>query len=262
MKPPVLSIYSCKRQTLGPVVVFLLAVIVWGAFAGPAASGQTTPRSHRMIVLDPGHGGHDAGATGEGNVHEKDMTLAFARILSDTLKHEYSVRLTRADDYQMAPVQRTALANHLSADLFISLHTGASVLHNPHGMLIAFNDDRFRLLSDDPAGKAGTAHAKGPLPAWRSESSENMDKSLSLAEILKERLLNQDPTLKIDILGMPLIVLQGADCPSLLIEIGYITNPADLQNMQYSTNLAEYAEIIASALEAYFSSHPQAGPAD
>ena len=76
-------------------------------------------RTKKVLVLDPGHGGHDKGAGKPNDIYEKEVALIFARLLSEKLKPAYTVHLTRADEYEIDLMHRTAVANHLEADLFL-----------------------------------------------------------------------------------------------------------------------------------------------
>ena len=78
----------------------------------------------KIVVLDPGHGGHDTGAEGPDNSQEKNVTLKMATALATELKKEYKIEFTRTGDYGLDIPGRTNMANHMQADLFISIHTG------------------------------------------------------------------------------------------------------------------------------------------
>lgn len=253
MKLPVLSIYFYRSRFPECIVITILTVLALTAVVGTGQAGQPAIHARKVIVLDPGHGGHDTGAGSSNDIYEKNVNMAFARILADKLKATYKVRFTRADDYWVDLAHRPAVANNIEADLFLSIHTGACLLHNPGGMLIAYYDSRFWIADRNGPKAVDSPGSKDLLPAWDEESPVHAEKSHYLAELLKKKFLEYDPEINIDIQGMPLLVLQGADLPALLIEIGYLTNPADLQNLQSDTKLAEYADIILTTLDAYFS---------
>ena len=92
----------------------------------------------RIIVIDPGHGGQDFGAKGSDGTLEKTVTLELARLIASQLEPEFKVVLTRTDDYQVELDDRTALANHLKAAIFISIHTGAGFVHSTTGTSIYY----------------------------------------------------------------------------------------------------------------------------
>src|SRR4029079_18015431 len=101
------------------------------AQAPPTLLPSTTPEK-KVIVIDPGHGGSETGATGKDGAFEKDITLAIANKLKALLESNTGVRviLTRTGDQQVGLDDRTALANNNKADLFISIHANSTV----HGM--------------------------------------------------------------------------------------------------------------------------------
>ncbi|MEN8247016.1 MAG: N-acetylmuramoyl-L-alanine amidase [Thermodesulfobacteriota bacterium] len=220
---------------------------------GAGQNEKQPARTKKVVVLDPGHGGHDMGAGKPGDIYEKEVALLFASLLADKLKPAYTVHLTRSDDYQIDLMHRPAVANHLEADLFLSIHTGASTLHNPNGMLLAYYDNQFRLTTPHATTAYDSLKKEDALPSWDEKSAIQVEKSKKLARLLKEKILEYDQEIKIDIQGMPLVVLEGADQPALLIEIGYLTNPADLRKLKNNSVLESYTNTISAALKAYFS---------
>ena len=253
MKMPVFSIYLPTFRFLLIVSVFLLGGLAPADDTGADPMGNPSARMRKVLVLDPGHGGHDVGAGKSKDVFEKDVTLMFAGILAEKLKPAYTVHLTRSDDYALGLMHRPAVANHLEADLFLSIHAGASTLHNPSGMLIAFYDPQFR-LKDPAATPKPVAPQKPPqLTPWDNTALDHKEKSRHIAELVKQKFLAHDRDMKIDILGMPLVVLEGANQPALLIEIAYLSNPADMRKLKDNDVMADYAGIIGAALDVYFS---------
>ena len=246
---PVLSTYLTRFRFLAYLSVTLLTALTLATGAEAGQHENQVARTHNVIVLDPGHGGHDHGAGKPDGIHEKEVALIFARLLAEKFKPAYTVHLTRSDDYEVDLMHRPAVANHLEADLFLSIHTGASTQHNPSGMLIAYYDNQFRRQAMNDKKAQGT-HL---LTSWDTNSLGHLEQNQHLATLLREKILEYDKEIKVDIIGMPIVVLAGADLPALLIEIGYLTNPSDLQKMKSSAILADYAEIISTTLDTYFS---------
>ena len=116
--------------------VLILALL--GHAKHPMAGQSLFEGYKEIIVLDPGHGGHDTGAKGPDQTLEKKVTLELARQIATELEPEYRVVLTRTDDYHVELDNRTAVANHLKANLFISIHTGAGFTHSTSGMAIYY----------------------------------------------------------------------------------------------------------------------------
>jgi N-acetylmuramoyl-L-alanine amidase len=181
------------------------------------------PEQSFRIALDPGHGGGDFGARGPTGLLEKNVCLALARNLALRLESQYQVILTRSDDYQVELQQRDAIANQADADLLISLHTGASFVHATRGMIVYYYADTDR---------GGRANAMDPSIAaddpqqWNLAQKRYQASSLALATALEKRLDEGPDSPGCSLRGAPLTVLEGADMPAVLIEIGHITHPA------------------------------------
>lgn len=252
MKIPVLSTYLARFRFLAYLSVSLLTALTLAIGTGTAQNENQLAHTKKVLVLDPGHGGHDHGAGKPNDIYEKEVALIFSRLLAEKLK-DYTVHLTRADDYQIDLMHRPAVANHLEADLFLSIHTGASTLHNPNGMLIAYYDNQFILPASDTTKTYGGSEKEHLLTPWNRKSFDHIEKSRYLAGLLKKKILKYDQGINVDTIGMPIVVLEGADLPALLIEIGYLTNPSDLQKLNSNAILNDYAEIIRTALDTYFS---------
>ena len=253
MKMPVFSIYLVGLRFHAILLVLILSFVIL-AVETKADQGDILPASaKKVLVLDPGHGGHDRGAGKPDEISEKEVALLFAGLLAEKLKPAYTVHLTRSDDYDVDLMHRPAVANHLEADLFLSIHTGASMRHNRGGMLIAYYDSHMRRQDPNIRPAQPAVQNDNLLAPWDKKALDHREKSRRLAGLLKEKILEYDPEIMVDIQGMPIVVLEGTTQPALLIEIGYLTNPADLRRLQDKDVLAEYTDIFITALAAYFS---------
>jgi N-acetylmuramoyl-L-alanine amidase len=206
----------------------------------------------RIVVLDPGHGGHNTGASGAEKLFEKHVVMEFARTLTEQLKDRYRVLLTRTDDYDVPLEDRIAKANHAQADLFISIHTGGSLLHKVGGISIFYYENPpVKELSPEASlsGSTGPKH----LEPWEYVKPVHIERSRYFAELLKIQLMDDREDLKITLSGAPLVIAAGADMPTLLIEIGTLTNPKDAQSLNNTDILNSYAESILKAIDAFFS---------
>jgi len=237
-----------------------LAMVVSLVFFGHAAQAiarQPLFESFKnIIVIDPGHGGQDFGAKGSDGTLEKTVTLELARLIASELEPEFKVVLTRTDDYQVDLDNRTALANHLKADIFISIHTGASFAHRATGTSIYY----YQNFSKSDSGK------RQPLsPAdqtqiepifWKNVQSSHLSKSRALSRTIDDRL-KRITAIQSRIESSPLAVLQGAAMPAILIEIGYLTNPAEEKNLSDNRFLMDFAEQIRMGIEDFLSRNQQ-----
>jgi N-acetylmuramoyl-L-alanine amidase len=200
--------------------IALLSVAAWPAWA---RTPLLFPEQTSRIALDPGHGGKDTGARGPTGLLEKDACLALARNLALRLESHYRVILTRSDDYQVELRQRTAIANQAGADMLVSLHAGAGYVHASRGFIIYYHADAARAAPKDNMDRR--VPADDPQQ-WGRTQQRHQPASLTLATVLKKRLDRIPDSPGCSIRGAPLAVLEGADMPAVLIEIGHITNPA------------------------------------
>ncbi|MFO7494118.1 MAG: N-acetylmuramoyl-L-alanine amidase, partial [Desulfobacterales bacterium] len=134
------KILSCQYVGAGWGRIPGLAVVLFGGLvlAFGVAGRLSFAVQRPVVVVDPGHGGNDVGVRGGQGVSEKDRMLALALELQKALAPTCRVELTRSGDDQVDLARRTALANHLEASLFVSLHAGGSFLHGPRGATIYF----------------------------------------------------------------------------------------------------------------------------
>jgi N-acetylmuramoyl-L-alanine amidase len=236
-----------------PCVVLIVSLLFIGSAMQQAIAKQTLFEAFKqIIVIDPGHGGQEFGARGPDGTLEKTVTLELARLLADDLGREFKVVLTRTDDYLVDLVNRTSLANHLNADVFISIHTSASFAHSTAGITLFFYQN---FSKSDPGQNQGPSfvdqkHNKPIL--WKNVQSRYLKKSQSLARAIDSRLKNINSSQN-RIEGCPLAVLQGAAMPAVLIEVGYLTNPAEEKKLRDDRFMMDLAEQIRKGIEDFFS---------
>lgn len=195
---------------------------------GPAAAAIHT------IAVDAGHGGDDDGVRGAGGTKEKDLTLAVARRLKAAIESRLGIRvlLTRDEDRSVAVDERTSLANNNKADLFISLHANASLRKGVTGATI-FS----AVFPRDAEEQARASVAPERLPTfggglrdielvpWDLAQFRHLDQSSAFAGILEEQLHNRVPLSPRARDAAPLRVLESANMPAVLIEMGFLSNP-------------------------------------
>jgi N-acetylmuramoyl-L-alanine amidase len=224
-----------------------LVIDLMPAPAPPAASPATpqeppviemqAPGTIRTVVIDPGHGGDDAGTHGPRGAKEKDLTLQVAQKLKATIESRLGLRvlLTREGDENVPYDRRTALANNNKADVFFSLHANASLRPDVRGAQV------LSLSAGDYAGRtAGSPGRSSAVPAlaggtrtieavpWDLAQLPFTGRSTALGSILVRHLTEKGVPLHPKPAGqMPLRVLVGANMPAVLIEMGYLTNAED-----------------------------------
>ena len=209
-----------------------------------------------MIVLDPGHGGRDIGARGADGTLEKAVAMELAQLIAAQLQRDYKVTLTRTDDYHVDLDNRTALANHLNADLFVSLHTGGSFVYGTAGPIVYYyqNASKFSSTRENPT--LGGENKSTPIP-WDRLQDKYREKSRILAGMIRSRLSTVNSIENSRVQGAPLAVLQGAQMPAILIEVGYLTNPAEEKILRNSRFLMNIAAEISKGIEDFLSDTDQ-----
>jgi len=219
----------------------------------PAPQPGTPPAGGlRAIVIDPGHGGDDAGAKGTQGTLEKNVTLSVARRLKGALEARLGVRvlLTREGDQAVPSDQRAALANNNKADLFISLHANASVRPQVSGAEV------FYLAFDDSGSGARPSQGRETLPVvgggsrdiditpWQTAQVGHLEQSLALARAVEGALREHIAMSSRALQQAPLRVLLGANMPAVLVEMGFLTNAPQEQQLQSE----QYQNAVAAAL--------------
>ena len=204
------------------------------------------------MAIDAGHGGDDQGVVGGRGTKEKDLTLAVARRLKTALETRLGIRvlLTRDDDRNVPIDERTATANHNKADLFVSLHANASLRPRTTGAAIfyaAFDKEaedaaRASLGTERlPTFAGGTRDIE--LVLWDLAQTRYVDRSAAFARILEQQLHGRIPLASHAIDRAPLRVLESANMPAVVVEMGYLSN-AD-QERQLTGNDAQNTIVQA-----------------
>ena len=242
-----------KKIHPGPVrILGFLILCFLSSGAIPAVAKQPLFDAYkRIIVLDPGHGGRESGARGADGTAEKAVALKLAELIATELERDYKVILTRTDDYHVGLDHRTALANHLKADIFISLHTGGSFVYSSAGPIVYYYQNSSKRSSSRGANSALPGEGENmPIP-WGRVQNNYTGKSQILARMISSRLKTLKSIKNIRIQGAPLAVLQGAHMPAILIEAGYLTNPAEEKNLRNNRFLTDVAAEISRGIEEF-----------
>lgn len=210
----------------------------------PAVSGQTA-----VIVLDPGHGGNDNGAGRGSALVEKQITLALAQKIAALLPASHRVELTRKSDIQLSPADRAAVANHLQANLMVSLHAAVTPYCSDRTAAIYYHDDERLTIPFSNSFQGHSAVSDIHRPAWAKLQMQHQHQSQNLAATLKKSLDTSEPFDSVTVNGMPLAPLMGADLPAVLLEVGCIFPEVAPNAQQFEHLLNGYAASIANAIE-------------
>ena len=201
---------------------------------------EPTAGTLRTVVIDAGHGGDDSGARGPTGVLEKDVTLALARRLKGALESRIGVRvlLTRDADQAVPLDDRAAVANNSKADLFVSLHANASARQTVSGAQIYFfstdhaaDDGRKPVLPPQTLPTLGGGSRVIEMIPWEMAQLRHLGESALLAGAVEDRCRDRVRMNPHPVLQAPLRVLAGANMPAVVVEVGFLTNPDDEQQI-------------------------------
>ena len=228
-----------------------------------------------LVVIDPGHGGIDNGTRASSGEQEKNLVLDFSLMLRDKIEKtgKYRVAMTRTDDTFVALADRVELARARQASLFISIHADALRRGegDAQGATIYTLSER---ASDAAAARFAEAENRADVIAGLDLSSEPSDvagilidlakretKTFSLqfartmvGELKNAARLHQNP-----LKSARFVVLRAPDVPSVLVELGYVTNKADLQSLVSAEWRGRTADAIVQAIHTFFTTRLAGG---
>ena len=237
------------------------------AVAGIDVPMAATPGTAKaVVVLDPGHGGIDPGATSPGGIVEKDLVLDFAMRLRERLETipGVAVRLTRGDDRFLSLNRRIRIARAYGADLFISLHADAAPQDFVHGATVYTLSER---PSDAEAAALAARENLSDVVSGVVEPDVQEDVSGILADLLRKETktfshsfadaLVADMSERVRMNSNPhryarFRVLMAHDIPSVLLELGYLTNENDAHDLSESAWQEQAADAVRIAVANFF----------
>ena len=225
-----------KNTLLSLGVLFLLV----------GCGGPSVDRSDSVVVIDAGHGGHDSGAV-EANKREKDLVLQITKKLYREFKDEgYDVYLTRASDRFLKLGQRTRIADQKDAKVFISIHANAISDRKRFGDVEGVETYYLQKTRDERSQRIAARENASVL-----QGTDNLSKNVIIDSVLNGPKIIESHKLAIDVQKnmvknlrdeyravkdggvrpAPFYVLVGASRPSILVEVGYITNPKERKRL-------------------------------
>ena len=231
------------------------------------APRPTFTLAKRMIVLDPGHGGIDPGASGKRGTYEKNVVLSMALELRRQLldSGRYDVVLTRGDDSFVRLRDRLQIARASAGHLFLSLHADSlSNADKVHGAAVytlsdqASSEEAARLASNenraDILGGIDLSHHEPIVTQILIDLAQRdaNSKSLRFADILVEELADVTKMLRKQQQQAGFVVLKSPDMPSALVELGYLSNADDEKRLNDTDHLADLAGAVIEAIDRYF----------
>lgn len=250
----------------GKYIIYIAIQILFTTYL----PSQTEYGSRRVntVVIDPGHGGRDPGALGKFS-KEKEITLSIALKLGKLINQrfpEVKVVYTRNDDRFVELYQRAETANKAKADLFISIHANSTVKPGPSGVefwvlglhkadenlevvkkenaALQFEQDVRKNYGFDPNSPEGSI-------IMTMQQNLYLDQSIQFAKLLESRFVKEDNQLNRGSKQAGFIVLYKTSMPSVLVEVGFISNPDEEQYIANETGQTKIAVNLANAFADY-----------
>ncbi len=222
------------------------------------------------VLIDPGHGGKDTGATRKG-VREKDINLKVAKRLYDLLVKEkmFDVKMSRNDDTFIPLGDRPVLANDFNADIFVSIHSNAARRTSANGFEVYFRSDKASdaeaaetaALENEALKYDGQEHAKvsfADLLLKSLATNENINESSKLAGHIRNSVAERSKSVGIKVYENSIkqanfYVLKGVQIPAVLVEMGYLSNTDDRKKLNSSSVQNKIADYIKDGIVSYAS---------
>ena len=231
---------------------------------GNRSGNDAAPRGKWIVFIDAGHGGKDPGAISPSGIQEKDITLIAARELARQLNATGRIRavLSRSDDRYHKLRHRIKLARNEKADVFISLHADAAHNKDARGVSVFTLSET---ASDKEAAQLAAKENKADLIGGPDLGTTDPDVTTALLGMFQRESMNQSSVLAAEIIkafkGLPtprrghrfagFAVLKSPDVPSVLIEMGFLTNKQDERNLQSRAYRNDLMTRITGAVIAY-----------
>lgn len=198
----------------------------------------------RVVILDPGHGGTDKGASSAGGLREKEVALDLAKRVRNKLRSTaLTVRMTREKDRYVGLSARSEKATRWKADVFVSIHVNSASDKTVSGF------ETYVLTSP---GFGSTAEP-GRVAAGACTGNRYNESSMVLGFCLQRNILACTRGTDRGVKHAGFLVLKNVPCPSALVECGFVSNPKDTAKMVQSQYLDQVAEGIARGVQAYLS---------
>ena len=237
----------------------------YSSSSSKSSSKAKTVNKKKIIVLDPGHGGKDPGAIGYSGVYEKNITLAMAKELKVILEKEgYKVHLTRSTDIFIPLRDRVKIARKYNADLFMSIHADSAVNRSAKGLsvytLSETASDKEAAAPAERENKADVVAGLNLLEHSKEVSDilinlaqrETMNRSSEFASFMVQEMRKsvklRDNTHRF----AGFAVLKAPDVPSVLLEMGYLSNRTEERLLKQKDYRRKLAVSTSKAVEKYF----------
>jgi len=223
-------------------------------------SNTYTPTGNKKytIVVDPGHGGHDSGARGNG-YNEKDIALQVATRLANNLRQDFNVIITRNADFFVPLDTRAKIGNDANADFFVSIHLNSSSSSSANGTEVFYysKKDQGSYAAQVAKFENRVDGSYGDVPFSDFILNDifyrkNQKTSQAIAETVLDNLINTTGLRRRGVIGANFAVLRGSNSPSILVELGFMNNYSDLSHYLTPEGQESAASAIGNAIRKYF----------
>lgn len=215
----------------------------------------------RRIVIDPGHGGHDQGSSGPTGLLEKELVLDVALRLGELVSNNLGseVVYTREDDHFVPLEMRTKIANDSRADLFVSIHANSSTIRTVSGVETYFLSFTTSKEALDVAARENATSERSVFELrdllQKIALQDKIDESREFATRVNASLFRVwgpvGVTRNRGVKKAPFVVLIGASMPSILTEIGFLSNPRDEKELRKADTRQKIAEALYRGISQY-----------
>lgn len=223
-----------------------------------------------IVVIDPGHGGKDPGATGPMGIHEKNVVLAISKDIQHDLNKIPGIdaKLTRTGDYYLTLRDRLRIARKDNADFFIAIHADAFHDRTAKGASVFALSERGAtseaarwLAEKENYSELGGVYLANKSRLLRSvlidlSQTATISESLQIGGVVLKDLKKVTPLHSDRVEQARFVVLKSPDIPSLLVETGFITNPYEERLLRLSSYQHKLAKALAAGINDYFWAHP------
>lgn len=256
--------YVFRKKNIAKVALAALLPLIFATsiFAEDNSKLLENTYDFDIIVIDPGHGGHDAGAVSKNRLYEKDVTLTTAKKLKSLIEKNLKVKvyLTREKDKFVSLGKRTRFANDLGADLFLSIHANSSEHLSTTGCESFFYE---KDASDEQARLLAELENKGALKADKEPEdplefilmdmakSEHIELSYKFAEVIQSEYINVAKSRDRGVKQAPFMVLGRSKMPAVLTEIGFLNSRRDGNNLEKKDYLDKIAKALFNSIKRY-----------
>ena len=259
---PYLSLNQWRMSKLSRATIATIII-----FATSMASVGAKQQGFRTVVIDPGHGGAEVGAVGATGLMEKNVVLDISKRLGQLLEEQLGLQvyLTRDQDIYKEKEDRTALANNVKANVFLSIHANSYRGRGVHGAETFFlsnqatDDDARRLaaIENNAMGLEGPTGSDSNLQMllWDMAQTRHLRESSVLAEMVQSNMNSLGGTTDRGIKQAPFVVLKGANMPAVLVEVGFLSNPEEERLLADAAYRQQVANMLFQSLNRYRQRH-------